>query len=134
MITQFDKTTCRLLAAEIEAALAAVAAKHGLTIKPAGGTFSANEFSTKVKFALSDSNPAAADAERTEFAKYAHFYGLTADQYGATIRTSQGDVTLIGFAASRPKFPIKVRTADGKVKLYTENILAITRLVASVKS
>jgi hypothetical protein len=131
MITQFDKTTCRLLAADIEAALAAVAAKHGLKAVYAGGTFSAAEFTAKTKFVLSDSNPAAADAERLEFGKYCHFYNMTPDQYGAQIVSpSHGTLTVIGFAPTRPKFPIKARTADGTVKLFTTAILARIGVVA----
>jgi hypothetical protein len=123
MITQFDKTTCKLLAREIEEALAAVATKHGLVAVPAGGTFDAAQFTAKVKFTLAQSNPAAADAERIEFSKYCEWFDLKPEHYGAKVQTSQGEITLVGFQPSRSKFPIKARAADGSIKLYTQDVV-----------
>lgn len=124
MIKQFDKQTCKLLATEVEKALAAVAAKHGLTASYAGGTFSGAEFTAKVKFTLAQNNPAAADAERAEFAKYCGFYGLKPEHYGAKLPSGQfGEMTLVGIKPSRSKFPIVVRCTDGTTRLFTSGIV-----------
>lgn len=122
MIKQFDKATCRLIGQEVEAALAAVAAKHGLVATYAGGSFTGAEFTAKARFSLAQSNPAAADAERAEFAQYCEFFGLKPEHYGKTVSTPKGELTLIGFELKRSKFPIKVRHANGEVKLYTAEV------------
>jgi hypothetical protein len=125
MITQFDKVTCKLLAQEIEDALAAVAQKHGLTVAPAGGSYDALSFTSKIKFQIAAGNPNLEDAERVEFTKYCAWFDLSAAHYGAKITLPKyGEVTLIGFAPSRTKFPVKTRDANGVVRLFQREVAA----------
>lgn len=123
MIKVFDKTTCRLLSQEIDKALADVAIRHGLTVRPAGGQFSETTFTAKVELRLAQSNPASQEAEQNEFARYCVFYGLEPKHYGMKLVTTRGEMTLVGFEIKRPKFPIKVRDSAGKLRLFTADVI-----------
>lgn len=124
MIRTFDKATCRLLQEDLNTALADLAKRHGLAVRPAGGKFSDTSFTAKVEFTLAQNNPAAKEAEMREFNEYCSFYGLEPSHYGAQIPTQKyGPVTLIGFEIGRPKFPIKVRASDGSMKLFVREVI-----------
>jgi len=126
VITQFDKATCRTLGLEIEAALAAVAAKHGLKATYGGGSFDPSQFTCKIRLELATDNPNAETAERAKFTQLCDLFNLKADDYGAVIRSHRhGDLTIVGFEPSRPKFPIKVRKADGTLSVFSRDILAL---------
>lgn len=125
-IKSFDKPTCRALGLEIERAVAAIAAKHGLKASYGGGSFDPSKFTCRLVMELSADNPNAEAVERSKFAQWAPLYNLTADDYGLKLKSSRfGELTVVGFEPSRPKFPIKARKADGSVSLFTRDILAL---------
>jgi hypothetical protein len=121
---QFNKITCQALAREIEAALQAIATKHGLTVNSAGGTFSDVEYTSKMKFRVADAG-AVESAERTDFSVNCSFFGLTADHYGRQFTHKGETYKLIGFT-SRAKFCVKTRSVvGGRTMLFSEQILKL---------
>lgn len=81
-ITKFDRSSCKLLSADIEAALQEVAARHGLTVSDAGGSFRETEYVAKMRFSVAD--PAALLAgEQIEFTRNSYAFGLKPKHYGA---------------------------------------------------
>lgn len=108
-ITKIDKNSANALSSAIEAALAQVAADHGVTIKAFGGTINSDsEFVAKLKIRLSD--PAAVEAAaRKEFETYAPMLGIPVDIFGkeATVLGERYRVT--GIAPSRSKNVLRIR-------------------------
>jgi hypothetical protein len=127
-IKSFDKPTCRTLGMEIEAAVAAIAVRHGLKASYGGGTFDASKFTCRLHLELSADNPNAANVEREKFVQWCRLYDLTPADYGAVVNSARfGELTIIGFEPSRPKFPIKVRKADGSVSVFSRDLLTMLK-------
>lgn len=90
---RFNKATLATLRPEVQAALDAIAAKHGITLKlgnigfsPDGGSFS-SKIEGKVE-AIANA------AEEARFREYATMYGYDPDKVAAT---PQGEAKLVGF-------------------------------------
>ena len=95
-----------------------------LKVQPAGGTFDDDKFTAKVVFTLSADNPNAELAERAAFAKYCGFYGLKPEHYGTKIQTRQcGEITLVGFEPTRSRFSIRARDSEGKIRVFTDDLV-----------
>ena len=122
MITKFDRQTAKALSAEIETALAAIAAKHGLTIAAAGGTI--GTVSLKLKFECKVNDPAAsAKQERDTFNVYAAMFGLRPEHFGATFQYKRQVFRLIGILPNRPKFPLRAMNVEtGKELLFPQQM------------
>jgi hypothetical protein len=124
MITKFDKPSCKMVGQEIEKALQAFAAQHGITIQYGGGSIKSDiDFSLKLRLQVAD--PAAREAgERQEFKMYCGIYHLTEDHYGKVAQINGRAMRLVGFAPNRPKFPLKAQCLDnGEIRLLTEKSL-----------
>lgn len=116
-ITTIDRQTCKLLAAEIEAALQTVAAKHGVKITSGGGTIGATEFVCKVQVTLT--GEAMDDAARAQFVKYAELYGLKPEYFGRTFTSGGKSYKVAGLALNRSAKPVKITRADGVAMITT---------------
>lgn len=129
MITKFDRAACRLLSDEIAAAVAAIAAKHGLTAVPAGGTIGigALDFTAKTTFKVT--NAEAVDAvERAAFTKWCGAFKLSADKYLAKFEHKGERFALVGFNMGSRQYPVTARKlVDGKTYKFADGILALVR-------
>ncbi len=97
-MTQIDRATAKLLGAEIQQALEAVAEKHGLTVSVRGGKYDDTMYAPKVEFKTES-------ADEDQFNLYASWYGLEG-KYGEVFN-SHGRVFKIEAIAPRsPKRPI----------------------------
>jgi hypothetical protein len=135
MITHFDKMTCKVLSAEIVAALEAVARKHGLTVQPGGGTIGIGgiDFTAKAIFKVTDTQSVQA-AEKAEFAKYCGLYDLKPEAYGVEFDVKGVTYAVIGFANSA-KWPVKARRlTDGNTVQFTDRVLAKVREAVSTQA
>lgn len=124
-ITKFDKKTCESFAAEIEAALKEIAAKHGLSVARDGGKFTGAEYVSHMKFTVNDVS-AREDSERKIWNANCTYLGLFPTDYGAvfTSRINAKDETFsaCGFTSSR-KFPIEARNvATGQKLRFSETV------------
>lgn len=108
-IDKFDKASCALVRAKVQAALDAVGAELGITLKMGNIGFAADgsSFSTRVEGTVVAL--AAAAAART-FAMYAETYGLDASKVA---KTRQGEIRLVGFDSKKRAKPWLL-TVDGK--------------------
>jgi hypothetical protein len=106
-ITSFDRTTMRALGREIEDAVAAVAAKHGISLKYAGGTFDANNFTMKIAGATIAQNGDVITKAHADFEKYAPIFGLAPTDLGRQFRTPAGkEYRISGLKPASSKFPV----------------------------
>jgi hypothetical protein len=127
-IKSFNKPICHTLGLEIEAAVAAIAAKHGLKARYGGGAFDDAKFTCRLHLELSADNPNIEAVEQAQFNKWCDLYDLTPTDYGAKIKSSRfGELTLVGFEPSRPKFPIKVRKPDGSLSVFTKDLVRMLK-------
>lgn len=118
MITELNSRSVTLLQTEAASLLRALAEKHGMTIRMAGGTFDVSKANLKFEFLLTGE-----DAEKKQFAKDAQSIGCNATDYGKTATINKETVTLIGFALNRRAFPVKVKKVDGSIVLMREDVL-----------
>lgn len=128
-VTKFDRGLCAALDKEILEAVRSVADRHGLTISPCGGTYDDTRWTTKIEFAVTHT----ADGktiEEAEFLKHCELYDCAPSDYGRTLIINRDHYTLIGFALSRSKFPVRVRNVKtGKVHLFRETVLGALRQI-----
>lgn len=122
-ITRFDKPTCRTLAKDIEAALAEVAKKHGVTIQYAGGRFQDTSLAMKLEVKVADPE-VQAKAAQIEFASLAPLFRLTGAHYGREFTAQGKRYRLVGFQPRKRKYPIRAHDiAAGKDILFSEMII-----------
>jgi hypothetical protein len=118
MITTFDTTNTNALHEEASALLKALAEKHGLTVRRAGGQIDGSKCVLKFEFRSTSE-----EGEKADFAKHCVLFNCKPEDYGRVATINGKEVTLVGFELSRRKFPIRVRGKDGKVSLFTDAIL-----------
>lgn len=125
-ITKFDREICESLAVECVAELQAVAAKYGLSVSRAGGKFSDAEYTTHLKFAITDVD-ARETAERKVWNTNCDVFGLEPRDYGTEF-TSQGKTyKAVGFTNSG-KFPVAARNvATGQAMRFSEMVITVIK-------
>lgn len=117
-IKTFDKANLKSLSAEIEAAVAAIAAKHGLRLAGGiGGRYSDMEFTIKGTLKVTDA-ATVADAARQDWNRYAGLDGFSPEDFGKTFKFSGSTYTISGYNPRSPKRPIKATGTDGKVYVF----------------
>jgi hypothetical protein len=124
-----DKKLATLIQAEATAALTAIAAKHGMTVRAHGGSLA--EVSAILKFEFKTADKAVlVDAERTTFERHADLFGLLPTDYGREFTANGKAYTVTGFDLKRRKYPILVtEKATGKRSCFTD--LIVPRIVAA---
>lgn len=110
-MSDINRDKARQISADVETALKAVAAKHGLTVTVRGGSFTEGSFKPRVEFK-------SGDADRLEFERYAGAFGLTPEMFGKTFAApfSFGGARyrIIGLRLNSRKRPVLVERLDGK--------------------
>ena len=102
-----NKDLVKLLSAELKTAADAIAAKHGLTVRAKGGSYSDTEFTARIGFEDANSGEAT-------FKKYASLYDLKDDDFGTTFTARGRRYTVSGIAPTRRSKPILATRDDGK--------------------
>lgn len=119
-ITTFSAATANSIAKEACEALQALAGKHGLSIRPAGGSFDGNKATLKFEFRAEGE-----EAEKAAFAQNCRLFGAAPEHYGREAIVNGAEVKLVGFELNRSKFPIRCRVLKtGEIKLFTDKVLA----------
>jgi hypothetical protein len=98
-VNTIDRTACKTLHADIEAALRAVAERHGLDLAVKGGSFSPNTYSPKIELRTKG-------AEAGDFARYAPLFGLAADSFGKQFVSNGAVYVVTGINPKADRFPI----------------------------
>jgi hypothetical protein len=131
MIKAFDKSNLKTLRADIDAAFAAIRQKHGVSISIGNISYSPEKATSRLTLVAvgdpslaSDPRAAAAVKMQGEFKLYAPSFGLTAEQYGATIKHGRDTYKLVGFSPRSPRFPIlATNIANGKTFKLPESAI-----------
>lgn len=112
-ITSIDRASLQLLRGEMDAALAVVAAKYGLTIKCGNGKYAIANGSFTVNIATTDEG---GDARTQEAVEYDRWQALRNLPDRGTEFTSRGETfCIVGYRPRAHKRPILVtRVRDGK--------------------
>lgn len=116
-ITKFNRSSCRTIGDEAEAALQAVAEKYGLVLKREAGRFNANNFTAKFTFAVEAADGSGAPAD---FARKASVINLPEDCFGQKFTTYNGTFEVTGINLRARKYPVLGKhTSTGKVYKFT---------------
>jgi hypothetical protein len=91
MITAFDSSNLKTLRADLDAALAVIAEKHGITLEIGRIGFSAGEFRAQMTGKV---EAIAAEQDRSLLVSMASVFGLDIDRVA---QTPQGEARLIGY-------------------------------------
>jgi hypothetical protein len=119
-IDSFDRTNLRLIADDIKAALAPIAAKWGITLDYKGARFSSDNAVFKMEGATIGVTGVANTRERDNFKLYASMYGLKDTDLDREITYGSKKYKIIGLNTRRQKYPIvAIRLTDNKPILLT---------------
>lgn len=113
MITQFNKPTASSFAQEAKLALAALAAKHGVTLTYRGGEFSPDSFEFKFQAVVASTDGAPVGPEANAFKQLAPLYGLQASDLGRVVRLDGVDMRIVGLRPRASKRPILLERIAG---------------------
>lgn len=100
-MSKFDRPTVRMISEEAEVALAAVAAKYGMTLSRQNGRFSPDRLTVKFDFCQSAESGAPAD-----FAQKAAMLDLPEDCFGAAFISGGTRYTVTELNLRRRKYPV----------------------------
>jgi hypothetical protein len=133
MITTIDRATCKLLRDEMNAALQAVATKHGIQITAKNGTFSPTAFTLKFEAAVIGSSGVAETKEREAFKQLAELYSLKADWLDKSFNHGSDSYTIIGLNSRKHKRPVLCQQkANGKVYLFEARLVQMLMAAQAV--
>ena len=118
------KPAVNALTADINAALAEVAAKHGISIKCSGYSYTAESATIKLECGNLGDGGEVIPKHRSDFKRAAMYYGLVEADLGTRI-TNKGTVyALDGLMPNRPTRPIVMkRVQDDKIFIFDRSIL-----------
>jgi len=125
-IKSFDRPTIKALRAEIDAALKAVADRHGIAITSGSATFSDANVSLKIQLATLGEGGAVNTREAEDFRRNAASFGLAADDLGRSFFSRGKTYTLVGASVKSYKYPLLCRDDGGKVmKFRAESVRSL---------
>lgn len=120
MIKSFDKATATAIGKEVEAAIEAIAAKHGLTFQRGNGKFSADSFRiSNIEFGIKATTASsAADKGRTRvnaaaenaYNLYSRIHNLP--PVGTVFTKNREKLRILGWDTKKQKYPIMLENVD----------------------
>lgn len=138
-IAAFDTANLRTLRTDIDAALAAVCAKHGITLAVGKMTYSANEFTARLTAntaadaktveAVSETGLPASHAWVRQWIGSIGIFGIPKDALGKEIKVRGQRFLLAGLTRS-PREPIAAKPLDRKTSKYT--LLSVMEVKAAL--
>ena len=118
------------LRAELDAALQAVAEKHGVSIRAGNASFDALHANFKVEVKVLQT-ASGVSGDEAEFRRYAGMVGLQPDVYGKTFVSNGSTFTVSGLSLKSRRMPVLARREDGKVYKFPVNIVCLKLGVAT---
>ncbi len=127
-----NRTKCKKLAKEIEAALQPLAAKHGLQIVAKGGKFDDTTYTAKIE--CSELNGDVAQTpERAAFTTQAQTFGLKPELLDTTFEHRGQVFKIVGLRPNAPRYPVvAMRMSDGKRYKFAADAVALLLEVEGV--
>jgi hypothetical protein len=117
MINTFDRTTLRLINADIEQALKTVAEKYGVHMSLGGTSFTPDNYTTKLNVSIKRDGEVVTPEAKT-FEKYAAYYKID-KKLGDTFTHRGNKFTITGLKTSSPKYPVLAKDAKGRTFKFT---------------
>lgn len=126
-ITAITKPALPIIGAEVEAALAKVSKKLGVSFKYRGGTYSGGlTGALRLELIVVQAGQEGKDARviqaEAEWEQYAKSLGLKPKWLGKKITFRDEKVTILGLLINRPKFPIVVQGSGKPFLLPTMTV------------
>lgn len=118
-VCQIDKVMLSALRHDLDAALIAIAEKHGLTLKVGNISFTERTFVAKVEGALLNADGSATDRRAEDFKRYAHMFGLEPEWLGRTFKWGGREFKVAGLNTKGKTMPVIGERADGKRFKFT---------------
>jgi hypothetical protein len=107
MATEITRDLAQTLSTEIEAALKAVAVRHGLNVKVSGGKYMDSSFTPRVEFTV-PGEVGVSKKDEDAFKTLAALYGLDPAWLGKTFVLKGDTYRVIGLAPGRSKNCVKI--------------------------
>ena len=127
MTHNITRQTAVTVAAEVEAAVAAIFAAHGL-VKPKVKTTYGDYLKVVLESSpevVGDNGVNIASPEAIAYAKYHTIYGLPANGLGAKFFSQGKEFVVTGLSPNRPKFPVNAMClTDGKSYKFGQSVAA----------
>ncbi|WP_448205334.1 hypothetical protein [Azospirillum sp. sgz302134] len=117
-ITTFDAAILKALRPEIDAALADLGRKHGITLRAGNATFDGVIASVKLELAV-----AGTSKEAEAFKQFHKSYGLALEDLDREFVLDKVMYRLKGLAPGRKNPIVLERLKDGKIYLFTASIV-----------
>lgn len=115
MITTIDIHAAKAIRAEVDAALSAIAEKHGLTCDLGRTTFAPEGGTIRIGAEFAVASIGGVDRDRALFERDCRMVGLEPGDFGKVFRTPTGTFKVAGVSLNRPKYPIDgVSVPDGR--------------------
>lgn len=112
-MTTINRALVKQLREEVNAALASVAEKHGITLEVGGITYSDNHFDAKLK-GRTISEDGVDEHAKKEFEVYASRFGVKPEAFGVEFdMPGTGKVEVSGITPRSRKYPILVTVKKG---------------------
>ena len=110
----------RIINADVQKALEAVAQKHGVKISLGSTSYSEAEYTTKLKV----QSPQADKIKGEESKQYAHLLGLPEDVIGRKFNLQGGEYEVTRLDLAKPKNPVIIKKAgtDKTYKISVETL------------
>jgi hypothetical protein len=135
MITNIDRATCKVLREEMEAALQAVATKHGIQIKSKNGSFSPTMFTLKFEASVIGTGGVAETQERQAYKQLCQVYGLKAEWLDKTFNHGTDTYTVVGLNTRKHKRPVLCKqTGNGKTYCFEDKLVTMLMAAQSVST
>ena len=114
-IQKFDQDVCRLVAAQFEKALQAVAQDLGVSVRYRGGQFSDAVYTMKIEVGVMAGDGDPWTRERENLFRLGELIGIPKHKIGAVFTLSGVEYRLTGMRTRAGRFPlIAERTDDGR--------------------
>lgn len=111
-INQFDRQSLRALRADLDSAMATIAAKYGIQLSAGNISFTSDTATIKVAAGIIK-NGTAVTAEAKSFEQYKNLVGLGAFKVGDSINIQGKQYTITGYKPRSSKAPVCV-SRDGR--------------------
>lgn len=111
----FNKAIIQTLRADIDAAVAAVAAKHGVRIEAGRAKYSASSAVIQIEVSSVGADGIIHTKGRDDFMLYAPAYGFSECDFGRSFVAGGRVFTISGWNPRSPVRPIEARGDDGKM-------------------
>jgi hypothetical protein len=125
MIAKLDKQFLKELRDDIDAALAPLGAKHGLSLKAGNAAFSETTATFKLQVCLKTSSGEAITQERQNYIAYADTYGLKPEWLDQTFSSESRVFKIVGLLPRRSKNPVLCRTENGKEYVFSVELVKL---------